>query len=282
MTDAANTPIWLISGCSSGFGRELARGVLARGWRAVVTARDPMQVADIVAMAPDRALAVALDVRDKAGVAATIQAAEQRFGGIDVLVNNAGYGYQSSVEEADEAMVRDMFETNFFGLVRLTKAVLPIFRRQRSGHIFNIGSVAGVVGVPSGGYYAATKHAVEGFSESLAGEVGALGIAVTVVEPGPFRTDFGGRSFKATPSIIEDYSQTVGTLMAMARAQAGNQPGDPSRAAEAILDAYAGEDKPRNLVLGRLTVDRVEQKFRSRLEELERWRAISVAADFPS
>ena len=283
MTKRDGGQVWLISGCSSGFGREIGKAVIERGGRAVLTARDPARIAELLEGAEDRAIALPLDVRDKAAVSRVVAEAVERFGGIDVLVNNAGYGYQTSIEEGDEGIVRDMFETNFFGLVRLTQAVLPVFRRQRRGHVVNIGSVAGVVGVPSGGYYSASKHAVEGFSDALAGEVASLGIKVTVVEPGPFRTEFGGTGLQVTPTRIDDYADGVGAVMGMTAKQHGNQPGDPRRAAEAILDIAAdGAETPGHLVLGRQTVDRVEQKFKSRLDELERWRALSCGADFPS
>jgi len=183
------TPIWFITGCSTGFGRAVAEQVLARGWRAVVTARQPDSIAPLAARYPDTALALALDVTQPPQIAAAVAAAEQRFGGIDVLPNNAGYGYQSSVEEGIEAEIRALFDANVFGLFALTRAVLPLMRRQRRGHVFNITSLASISGFAASGYYAASKHAVEGWADSLAVECNPLGIRVTCIEPGPFRTD---------------------------------------------------------------------------------------------
>jgi NADP-dependent 3-hydroxy acid dehydrogenase YdfG len=183
MSGVSTDPVWLVTGCSTGFGREICKAVLARGWRVVATARDSASIADIVASAPDRAIAVSLDVQKPNQIASVVSAALEQFGGVDVLVNNAGYGYQSSVEEGEDHQIRDLFETNFFGLVRMTQAILPLLRAQRSGHIFNIGSISGVIGTPTAGFYSASKHAVEGFSEALASEVESLGIAVTVIEP---------------------------------------------------------------------------------------------------
>ena len=186
-------PVWFITGCSTGFGRELAKLVLERGWRVLATARNPQQIQDLVAGTDGRGLALKLDVTDSAQVIEAVKKAEATFSKIDVLVNNAGFGYMAAVEEGEDEEVRAMFETNFFGLVEMTKAVLPGMRRRRSGHILNISSIGGFVGFPSSGYYNATKFAVEGLSEALAKEVEPLGIKVIIVEPGPFRTDWAGR-----------------------------------------------------------------------------------------
>ena len=196
MADAPSKPVWFITGCSTGFGRELSVILLKRGYRVVATARDKAKVEDIVAGNPKNGLALALDVDKQGQIDAAVKAAEARFGRIDVLVNNAGYGYLAAVEEGDDADIRAMFETNFFGLAAMTRAVLPIMRAQKSGAIVNISSVGGFIGFPGSGYYAATKFAVEGLSESLSKEVGPLGIKVIIVEPGPFRTDWAGRSLK--------------------------------------------------------------------------------------
>ncbi|WP_076068859.1 oxidoreductase [Sphingomonas montana] len=276
-----DTPVWLISGCSTGFGRALAEAVLARGWRVVATARDAERVADIVAIAPDRALAVALDVTIGNEVSAAVAAAEDRFGRIDVLVNNAGYGYQSSIEEGDDVEIRAQFDANVFGLFALTRAVLPGMRIRRSGHIVNITSVAGLVGYPGSGYYAASKHAVEGFSDSLKAEVAPLGIAVTCVEPGPFRTDWAGRSLKQTPNVIVDYAETAGARMATTSGYSGTQAGDPVRAAQAMIALVERADPPRHLVLGKWGHDAAVKALRERLAEVEAGRDIALAADFP-
>jgi len=275
------SPVWFITGCSTGFGRELAKLVLARGWRAVVTARDKARVADLARGAGDRALALGLDVTDAAQVAAAVETAGERFGGIDVLVNNAGYGYQASAEEGEDAEIRAQFEANVFGLFALTRAVLPGMRARRSGHILNITSVAGFVGYPGSGYYAATKHAVEGWSDSLAAEVAPLGIKVTCIEPGPFRTNWAGRSLRQTESRIADYAETAGARLKNTAERSGSQAGDPVRAGEAMIRVTESENPPRHLVLGAFGIDAVTSKLKATLAEVEAWRETSLATDFP-
>ena len=276
-----STRVWFITGCSTGFGRELAKLVLARGCRAIVTARDKTRVADLIRGAEDRALALDLDVTDVGQIAAAVAVAERRFGGIDVLVNNAGYGYQSSVEEGEEAEIRQQFDANVFGLFAMTRAVLPGMRARRRGHVLNITSVAGMVGFPGSGYYAASKHAVEGWSDALMAEGKPLGIKVTCIEPGPFRTDWAGRSLKQTPNRISDYADTAGTRLEGTTGGSGDQPGDPSRAALAMVRIAEMENPPRHLVLGAFGVDAVTTALKKRLAEVEQWRDISVATDFP-
>lgn len=276
------TPIWFITGCSTGFGRELARQVLARGWRAVITARDKSRVADLLQGAGDRALALDLDVNDAGQIAAAVDAAQQRFGAIDVLVNNAGYGYQASVEEGVEAEIRQQFDANVFGLFAMTRAVLPGMRARRRGHILNITSVAGLVGFPGSGYYAASKHAVEGWSDSLSAECKPLGIKVTCIEPGPFRTDWAGRSLKQTTSQIDDYAATAGVRMTGTAQGSGSQPGDPVRGVQAMIRVTQIENPPRHLVLGSFGVDAVANKLKAALAEIEAWRETSIGADFPA
>ncbi len=276
-----DAPVWFITGCSTGFGRDLARLVLERGWRAVVTARDAGRVADLVVGVEDRALALALDVTDAHQVADAVAAAENRFGRIDVLVNNAGYGYQASVEEGQEDAIRAQFDTNVFGLFALTRAVLPGMRTRRCGHVVNFTSVAGLIGFPGSGYYAASKHAVEGWSDALAAEVGPLGIAVTCVEPGPFRTDWAGRSLQQTPVTIVDYADTAGKRMETTKGYSGEQPGDPVRAGEAIIAVTEEPNPPRHLVLGKFGYDAVTAKLRERLAEIEARREQALGADFP-
>ncbi|MDY7546820.1 oxidoreductase [Glaciimonas sp. CA11.2] len=277
----SDSPVWFITGCSTGFGRELALQVLARGWRVVVTARDQARVADLAAGANGHALALALDVTDSAQITAAVKAAEDHFGAIDVLVNNAGYGYQSSVEEGDEAEIRAQFDANVFGLFAMTRAVLPGMRARHKGHILNITSVAGKVGFPGSGYYAASKHAVEGFSDSLASEVAPLGIHVTCIEPGPFRTDWAGRSLKQTPNLIADYADTAGVRLKGTAASSGDQPGDPQRAAAAMILVTETKNPPHHLVLGTFGVDAVSKKLKAGLEQIEAWRATSIGTDFP-
>ena len=275
------SPVWFITGCSTGFGRDLARLVLDRGWRAVVTARDAARVVDLVEGAEDRALALSLDVTKAHEIEGATAEAIARFGRIDILVNNAGYGYQSTIEEGDDAEIRAQFEANVFGLFAMTRAVLPHMRAQGAGRIVNFTSVAGLVGFPGSGYYAASKHAVEGWSDSLAAEVGPLGIGVTCVEPGPFRTDWAGRSLKQTPTRIDAYADTAGARMAGTKGYSGTQAGDPVRAGEAIIAAVAQEPAPRHLVLGKFGYDAVSTKLRERLSAIEAARDVSLAADFP-
>jgi len=276
-----STPVWLITGCSTGLGRTLATSVLSRGWRAVVTARDASQVSDIVEGAADLGLAVALDVTKADQIRAAVRAARDRFGRIDVLVNNAGYGYQSTVEEGDEAEIRAQFATNVFGLFALTRAVSPTIRAQRSGAILNVTSVAGLIGFPGSGYYAASKHAVEGWSDSLRAEVSPLGIGVTCIEPGPFRTDWAGRSLRQTPNRIEDYAETAGRRLAGTKTGSGAQRGDPVRAAEAMIAVSQHPEPPRHLVLGGFGFDMVVERLQQRLTEITGQRALSLSADFP-
>ncbi len=281
MTSSSASPVWFITGCSTGFGREIARLVLERGGRVVATARDAARVADLAAVAPERALALSLDVTAPAQVASAVAAAQARFGGIDVLVNNAGYGYQSSVEEGEEAEIRAQFDANAFGLFALTRAVLPGMRARGTGHVISISSVAGLVGFPASGYYAASKHAVEGWSDALAAEVGPLGIRVTCVEPGPFRTDWAGRSLKQTPSLIADYAATAGARLKATSGNSGLQAGDPVRAAVAIIAMSEMAQPPRHLVLGAWGYDAVTASLKKRLAEIERFRKLSLGADFP-
>jgi len=277
---ADKTSIWFITGCSTGFGRAVAEQVLARGWRAVVTARRVESVAPLAASHPDAALALALDVTQPAQIAAAVAAAEARFGGIDVLLNNAGYGYQSSVEEGDEAEIRALFDANVFGLFALTRAVLPLMRRQRRGHVFNITSLAGLCGFAASGYYAASKHAVEGWSDSLAVECNPLGIRVTCIEPGPFRTDWAGRSLHRTPSRIAEYDDVVTARMRQTEGHSGKQPGDPERAAALILRLSQHAQPPRNIALGARAVTVGTQHLKAKLADIERWASEGLRTDY--
>ena len=278
---AANkSPVWFISGCSTGFGRELAQQTIARGFNVVVTARDPAKVADLVE-GHDNALALALDVTQQASIDKAVSAALEKFGTVDVLVNNAGYGYQSSVEEGEEQAIRDQFDANVFGLFALTRAVLPTMRKARSGHVINITSVAGFIGFASSGYYSASKHAVEGWSDSLAQEAGPLGINVTCVEPGPFRTDWAGRSLHQTPSKLPDYAETAAARMKSTSEYSGTQKGDPARAAKAMIAITEHDNPPRHLVLGAWGYEAVTEKLKERLAQIEAWKQTSVETDFP-
>ena len=270
----------MITGCSTGFGRELAKQVIARGWRAVVTARDAQRVADLADGAGERVLALALDMAEPLAIDTVAAQACDHFGRVDVLVNNAGYGYQSSVEEGQDAEIRAQFEANVFGLFRLTQRVLPVMRRQRSGHILNISSVAGFIGFSGSGYYAASNHAVEGWSDALAAEVSPLGIRVTCVAPGPFRTDWAGRSLKQTEIRIDDYRDSAGAHMAGTFEGSGKQPGDPVKAARAMIDIVAADNPPMHLVLGAWGVDKVQTYLRDTQDEIEQWRNLAVSTDY--
>ncbi|MDE1186030.1 MAG: oxidoreductase [Pantoea sp.] len=276
----AKHPVWFISGCSTGFGRELAQQAIARGFHTVVTARDPGKVQDLVE-GHSNALAVALDVTQQASIDAAVAKALATFGTIDVLVNNAGYGYQSSVEEGEDQEIRAQFDANVFGLFALTRAILPAMRQARSGHIINITSVAGFMGFASSGYYSASKHAVEGWSDSLALETAPLGIHVTCVEPGPFRTDWAGRSLHQTPSKLPEYAETAAARMKATSEYSGTQAGDPARAASAMIAITENATPPRHLVMGAWGYDAVTNKLKERLAQVEAWKQTSIDTDFP-
>lgn len=279
-TDSA--PAWLITGCSSGLGRALAMRVLEHGHRAVVTARNVASIADIVAPWPHSSLALALDVTDPAQVARGVAASCERFGRVDVLVNNAGYGYLAAVEVGEDEEIRALFEANFFGLAALIRAVLPGMRERRGGHIVNITSIGGMLGNPGSGYYNATKFAVEGLSAALAKEVAPLGIHVTAVEPGPFRTDWAGRSLKRAARSIDDYAQTVEARIAEVSRNSGTQPGDPVRAAEAIIQLVESPEPPGNLVLGRNALVRLRERIGQLNGALDQWEEVTLGADYPA
>ncbi len=273
--------VWFITGCSTGFGRELAKHLLENNYRVAVTARDTEKVQDLVEINRENAFALALDVTDKAQVAEAAAKAEAHFGKIDVLVNNAGFGYFGAVEESDEAEVRSMFETNFWGLAEMTRAVLPKMREQKSGAIVNISSIGGLVGFPGVGYYNATKFAVNGFSEALQKELAPLGINVIIVEPSGFRTDWAGRSANDATNRISDYAETAGANQAAIRGYSGNQPGDPVRAAKAIVNAVEAENPPKNLLLGKAALKNARLKLEGLKTEFDTWAETSEGADFP-
>jgi NAD(P)-dependent dehydrogenase (short-subunit alcohol dehydrogenase family) len=276
-----NSDVWFITGCSTGFGRELAKLVLDRGYRAAVTARDPHKIRNLTAGHEGRALALKLDVTNKAEVAEAVKKAETTFGSIDVLVNNAGYGYVGAVEESEEDEVRAMVETNFFGLARMIHVVLPGMRQRRRGCIVNISSIGGLVGFPGVGYYNATKFAVEGLSEALAKEVAPLGIKVLLVEPGPFRTDWAGRSIKRSSQQIQDYAETAGAFRERITGGSGKQIGDPVRAGEAIIKVVESDNTPLHLVLGRMALDTARSKVELLRRDLYAWEETSLSADYP-
>jgi NAD(P)-dependent dehydrogenase (short-subunit alcohol dehydrogenase family) len=270
---------WLITGCSTGLGRALAEAVIAAGHNAVVTARDVGRVADLADDKADRVLALPLDVTDGAQITDTVSRAEESFGGIDVLVNNAGYGYRAAVEEGDESDIRTLFETQFFGAVAMIKAVLPGMRARRSGAIVNISTI-GVQIMPVGsGYYAASKAALEGMSGSLRAELQPLGISVTVVEPGAFRTDFAGRSLTQSSTVIDDYAETAGKRRKEHDTMHGTQPGDPAKAAQAIITAVESDEPPAFLLLGSDALNTYRQLAAARLDTIEAWEYLTTSTN---
>jgi NAD(P)-dependent dehydrogenase (short-subunit alcohol dehydrogenase family) len=273
-------PTWLITGCSTGLGRALAEAALARGDRAVVTARDAAAVADLAEAHPDRALALALDVTDPDQVADAVRRAHDRFGAVDVLVNNAGYGYRAAVEEAADPDVQRLFATNFHGAVAMIKAVLPDMRARRSGTIVNISSIGARACPPGSGYYAATKAAMEAMTSSLRKELRPLGLTAMSVEPGGFRTDFAGRSLTQSAEAIDDYADTAGRRRKENDTAHGRQPGDPAKAAEAIIAAVGSPEPPALLLLGADAVKTYSAVLEGQLAEMEAWRETSTGTDF--
>jgi NAD(P)-dependent dehydrogenase (short-subunit alcohol dehydrogenase family) len=273
--------VWFITGCSTGFGRHLAEEALAKGEQVAVTARNTASIQDLVAQFPDTSIAIELDVTNPQQIKNAVEKAVQHFGRIDVLVNNAGIGYFAAVEESEEPEVRRMFEINFFGLMNMTNAVLPIMRAQRSGHVVNISSIGGYVSFPGVGLYNATKFAVAGFSEALAKETAPLGIKVTIVAPSGFRTDWAGRSANNSNIIIDDYKDTAHKNQDTIRGYSGNQPGDPVRAAQAIIKAVEAEQPPVRLFLGAGALKGIRNKITELQKDVDSWEEITLWADHP-
>jgi NAD(P)-dependent dehydrogenase (short-subunit alcohol dehydrogenase family) len=273
--------VWFITGSSSGFGRVLAEQVLASGECVAATARDLSKISGLERQYPGRAKAIRLDVTDSREVSAAVADAIAFFGRIDVLVNNSGYGLAAAQEEATEEEIRRQIETNIFGVIHVTQAILPHMRKQRSGHVINMSSVAGLAGTPGFGYYNLTKFALEGMSEALALEAGHLGIRVTAIEPGPFRTDFAGRSLEIAANEISDYAETAGRFRANVRSSDGTQKGDPLRAAKAIQQVVNSRNPPQHLILGAFALN----KFRNKLDRIENemaeWESVTLGADYP-
>jgi NAD(P)-dependent dehydrogenase (short-subunit alcohol dehydrogenase family) len=269
--------VWLITGASSGFGAALSTHVLSTGARVVGTVRKPGQIAEFAALAPGRAQAVLMDVTDAEQVRSGVQAAQAIFGRLDVLVNNAGYGFVGAIEEASDAEVRAQFDTNVFGLLSVTRQVLPIMRAQGSGHIVNISSIAGLRSSPGLGIYAASKHAVEGLSEALAAELSPLGIRVTVVEPGAFRTNWAGSSMRWSERELPDYAASSGRLRQVLRQFDGHQGGDPVKAAAVIARVVASAKAPLHLPLGEDAVAAVRARVRTFESDLAVWEAEALA-----
>lgn len=274
--------VWFITGCSTGFGRSLAKEVLAKGHQVVVTARKTADIEDIIKNYPNTAIALTLDVTVAQQIVDAVKKAIEKFGRIDVLVNNAGIGYFGAVEESEEAEVRRMFEINFFGLARVTQEVLPYMRKQKSGHILNIASIGGLRSFPAVGFYNATKYAVDGLSEALYKEVAPLGIKVTVIAPSGFRTDWAGRSAKNSTVVIDDYAATAGKNKGDIRGYSGNQPGDPVRAALAMIQVTETENPPLRLLLGKAALKGARAKLEELKKDFDDWAAVTEGADFPA
>jgi len=278
-SESTGKPVWFLTGCSTGFGRELAMHLLERGYTTVVTARNPDDVSDLARVR--NALVLKLDVTDQDQIDKAVKTAEEKFGRIDVLVNNAGIGYFAAVEESEEDQVRRMFEINVFGLSRMIQAVLPGMRKHHGGFIVNFSSIGGLCSFPALGFYSATKFAVEGLSEALWQEVGPLGIKVMLVEPSGFRTDWAGRSANESKRQIDDYAATAGAVRSQLRAISGKQAGDPVRAAHAILQAVQSPNPPHRLLLGNDAYETATVKLEVLRKEFSAWEAVSRGADFP-
>ena len=272
---------WFITGCSTGIGREIARAALEARHSVAVTARNASAVADFTEEFDDRAIVLPLDVTDRDQITAAVAATEATFGGIDVLVNNAGYGYMAAVEEGDDAEVRKLFDTNYFGVVDTLKAVLPGMRARRSGHIVNISSMTGLVANPPNAYYSSTKFALEALTEALSKEVAPLGIKVTAIEPGAFRTDWASRSMQESSTPIGDYDENVGTRKTMIKEFAAHLPGDPRKVAEAVLMVTTLDEPPLRLLLGRDVLAAVREKIAAMTASIDEWESVTKNVNFP-
>jgi len=273
--------VWFITGCSTGFGAALAQEVLKRGDRAVVTSRKVEAVQRLAGEFPGRAIPLALDVTQPQMVLRAVQQAIEQAGQIDVLVNNAGYGVVGAVEEVSDAEARQIFETNVMGLLHVTRAALPHMRKRGSGHIINMSSMTGLFAPPGFGFYSGTKFAVEGLTEALAAEVKPLGIRVTLVEPGPFRTNFRG-GLVIAKAVLPDYDQTVGPVRKTMSQPGGTQPGDPERAAKLIVAVVNSKNPPLRLPMGEIALQQIRNKFAGVEREMKEWETAIRATAFPA
>lgn len=273
--------VWFITGCSTGFGRHIAKKAIEAGYKVVVTARKVEQIQDLVLGNEENTLILPLDVTNNEQIISAVQQAAEKFGRIDVLVNNAGIGYFSSVEESAEEETRRMFEINFWGLMHVTNAVLPYMRAQKSGHIINFSSIGGLTSFPTLGYYHATKYAVEGISESLAKELTPFNIAVTLIEPSGFRTDWGGRSSVKTDTQIPELKESiVGQMLQGVQLNNGQESGDPEKAADAVIKVVESPEPPLRLLLGKAAYQAATHKFTSMLSNIEEWKETTLNADY--
>ncbi len=282
MNEQPSPKVWLVTGCSSGLGRALATHLLERGHRLVATTRKPTQLDELVARYPERCRALTLDITERSQVRAAVAQAAGAFGRIDVVVNNAGYGLAGALEELSDEQIARNFEANFFGALEVIRAALPILRAQRHGHIVNISAAAAISNYAGFSIYGAAKWALEGVSESLAAELKPLGIKVMIVQPGPFRTEFAGRSLERAQKRIADYDRSSGKFLRFLEAMNGRQPGDPDKAADAIIDAVESNTSPLRLVLGKYANEKVRKKLASAEIEIAAWERLGLAADFPS
>lgn len=271
--------VWFVTGASTGFGRAFCEHALARGHSVVATARDPRRLADLVASAPERVAAIALDVDRPGAAEAAVAEALARFGRLDVVINNAGFGSVGAVEETSDGELRAQMETNFFGAAAVIRAVLPTLRAQRSGAIVNLTSMGGQVSYPGFGSYCASKFALEGLSEALAGELRPFGIKVLILEPGAFRTDFAGSALRRMPPL-EAYAEVVGPTRAFAASMDGTQAGDPRRAAAALEQALEAESTPLRLALGADAIDAIRSHAEAMLADLVAWETVGRATAF--
>jgi NAD(P)-dependent dehydrogenase (short-subunit alcohol dehydrogenase family) len=272
--------VWFITGCSTGFGRAIATAALEAGYLVAVAARKTADIQDLVSAYPETAIAVKLDVTSYEEIRAAVTQVKNAFGRIDVLVNNAGIGYFGAVEESEESEIRRMFEVNFWGLSEMTRQVLPIMREQHSGHMINISSIGGLKSWPSLGYYHATKYAVDGLSEALFKEVAPLGIKVTIVAPGNFRTDWAGRSAKDSAITIADYAGTAEATKQWVRGISGQQAGNPALAARAIIAVVEAGQPPLRLLLGSDALAGAREKLGELAADYDAWESTTLSCDF--
>jgi len=278
---AAAPAAWLVTGCSTGIGRDIALAALAKGHNVAVTARNPQAVADIIAEHPDRTIALALDVTKREQIANAVAETEKTFGAVDVLVNNAGYGYMAAVEEGEDHEIRAMFDTNYFGVVGMIQAVLPGMRARQRGHVINISSMTGLVANPPNVFYSSSKFALEALTEGLSKEVAPFGIRVTAIEPGAIRTDWSTRSMKEASEPIEAYAETVGARKQLIKLAGSKFPGDPRRVADAVLMVSELEEPPLHLLLGHDVFKAYREKLAGLMESVEEWKSVTLDVNFP-
>jgi NAD(P)-dependent dehydrogenase (short-subunit alcohol dehydrogenase family) len=279
---ASSSRVWFITGSSTGFGRLLTEELSRRGDYVIATARNISKLEDLTRQYVGKLRTFTLDVTKPAEIESVAQQAINAFGHVDILVNNAGYGVTGAIEEVSEDEFEPMFQTNIYGLIRTTKAFLPHLRERQSGHIFNLSSIGGLVGSAGWGFYNTTKFAVEGFSEALAAELKPLGVHVTIVEPGPFRTDFLGRSGKLAHQELPAYTGTAGVAREYFQSQAGKQAGDPQKVVEAIIAAADSPEPPVHLLLGKSALTRFREKLLQRQKEMAAWESVTIGADYPA